>query len=114
MSSAAFINTTPHNIHLYKDGEIIMTYYKSPHPLRLIPAETKTYTIGNVPVVSAPRYVDFEGTLPENAPILVSVPVGHFLTERRIGVFGPDVGPLGVVRNDLGGIIGTKRFVQYS
>ena len=55
---------------------------------------------------------------PENAFIIVSMPVGEFLVAHpelsKWYVFGPDTGPAACVRDGAGKIIGTKRLVFYA
>ena len=115
MSLGDAINCTPHDIHFYKADKSVKTYPAAADPVRLVSAKITGTMIGGVPVITAPKYIETSGALPESGPIFVSVPVGYYLAAQgRTEVFGPDTGPLGVIRDDDGNIIGCKRFVQYS
>ena len=108
------VNTTPHDIHLYKNGEVWKTIPTSPnHELRMTTEQGVVSDLEGFPVTTKPKFLNIEGLMP-NGPILVSMLVGDFLANKRQNVYGPDTGPASVVRSKEGTILGTKLLIKYS
>jgi hypothetical protein len=123
--SAKFINCTPHDIVLYDNNRnVIHTFPKTGVDARLLsdPQRGLPFQHTGVPVFSPQR---FEAVL-MNGPadalpvvgsfVIVSLPVGEYYMRKPAAywVFGPDTGPEGVVRDQRGQIMGTKRLVFYA
>lgn len=117
------VNLTPHDIHVYdrETKKLIKTFKASGTVCRCLsdPVLEMEPLYGKIPVQYAPSFYELEG-LPtdENAPdILVSMPVGEMLRNRKSryngAVYGPNTGE-GAYRNDKGQIIGTFGLVMYS
>ena len=107
-----FINATPHPVVFYKDGKEYLTIPPSKeHALRMKTETHQLPSVDGVPVISAPRFTDVDGDMPDG-PILVSMPVGQFLAAKRKNVYGPDTDK-GAVRDDKGRIIGTTGLILY-
>jgi hypothetical protein len=115
------LNYTPHDINLYDEtGEnIIQTFPRTGKQIRLISGHQDMVNIGlKFPVVECQTFTGIEPfDVPENVHyLLVSMPVGEYYKNSahcQYCILGPDTGPQGVVRDDSGRIVGTKRLVLY-
>lgn len=117
-------NYTPHTIDLYKESKVAYSIPSSGN-IRLEEISRKSEEKWNgIDIYSAPEFNNVFG-IPEallkeegeEMGILVSMPVGNFLSQGnlppRIHIFGPDTGPANGVRNEKGQIIGTKALIRY-
>lgn len=122
------INHTPHAIVVYSGEKIIHTFPPIAPVLRLQEDDAfkwkftalQTEGSSSIPVTGPPVYIGVSHAV--NGNILVSQLVGQYLRDHpetkkdyAIGsVYVPDTGPGGVVRNDKGEIVGTKRLIKYA
>ena len=120
---ATFKNYTPHAITIVKteDGQDICIPSHGCARLRSEPQQ-KLGEIDGVSIVSAQKFfgLDLQHSPDLNndtSPILVSMPVGEFIANNPEvyagSVYGPDTSPTGVVRNEKGEIVGTRRLIRY-
>lgn len=110
-----FHNTTPHNIVLcHQDGTIDYEITPSDkHQLRLREKPRAERIENGIVVVDHPEYDGIDGDIPDG-PIITSMLVGKWLAKKRKHVYGPDMGPKGIVKGTNGRPVGTKRLVKYS
>jgi hypothetical protein len=128
MSKYEFYNCTPHDIVLYEaDGKTVKrTFPKRDFVLRLDQAAPNVAPFQNlgVPVVEPPAFshhgakdmLNANDDITSETLLIVSMVVGDFFANKdsQWWMFGPDTGPDGVVRDEKGQIIGTKRLVFYT
>ena len=116
------LNCTPHDILFINAMGEKLVVPRSNYCIRLTESNQKKYGQHEslrVPIVSTPVYDGMTGA-PEDTTqdIIVSMPVGQEITAGRIqwkgNVFGPDLSPTGVIRDENGRILGTKRLIRYS
>lgn len=117
-------NHTPHDIVLYKDGKVVITIPPSASTLRLTQTQTHETQVvmGNnsITIVSPPQYIGLSDTV--SGDILVSQLVAQWLMDhpdvckfhKIQSIYTPDTSPGGVVRNEKGEIVGTKKFIKYA
>ena len=123
MENTPFIvNLCPHDVVVYSnDKRIISTFKATGQTLRLKEETGKNLQNlgGTIPVVTPTKYIGLDGNYPTGDVILlVSQLVGEYILDNLTtidvkGVYSPDTGPNGVVRDDKGQIIGTKRLKKY-
>lgn len=120
-------NHTPHDIIIYKDGNVVASFPPSTPILRLTQT-TQSHTheiqlvMGNnsITIASPPQYVGLSDAV--SGDILVSQLVAQWLVDHPdvqkfhgiTSIYSPDTGPGGVVRNEKGEIIGTKKLIKYA
>ena len=117
-------NHTPHDIVLYKDGKVVVMFPPRAPVLRLTQTQTHETHIfmgkNTVTVVSPPQYVGLSDAV--SGDILVSQLVAQWLMDHPdvckshgiTSIYTPDTGPGGVVRNEKGEIVGTKKLIKYA
>src|SRR5690606_41465784 len=108
------INFTPHDVVIVNDsGKEIKRYPASGNVARV---NTHAELIGKLDGIQVVRtkYGDVDG-LPDkqsDTVYIVSLVVAQASRGTRTGVYVPDTGPGGVVRDDKGQIIGVRRLMQ--
>lgn len=107
-------NLTPHAITLIPDDRDPVTFPPSGDVARLTEEWPETEVGPYGPEVGPPTYGEVLGVPVGDEPVLVSAFVGPVLARTRKGVYSPDTGPLGAVRNDRGQIVGCRRLVRWS
>lgn len=96
------------------------TYEASGKTVRMITDEDKRQEVvgpDGVPVIEDTNFIGISGLPEDDAPIIVSMIAGKYLKDNADiyegEVYGPDTDVRGVVRDEKGAIIGTKRLVIY-
>jgi len=100
------VNLTPHDIHVWKDGKIVKTFPKSGKVARVRESYKKVRELRGIPIVEL-SYEDVE--VVNEIGKIERLPLD---AARRVDMVAPDTG-VGVVRDDKGRILGTKRFVVF-
>lgn len=128
LSTIIISNTTPHEILLFV-GNNDVKRFKPENGLRLIAEPQQQvvdsiFNINDIPVVTKQNFIGFKWDDPAKVPcknnmvLLVSMPVGEYFAAHpelaEYTIMGPDTGPDGVIRDNAGKIIGTKRFILYA
>ncbi len=121
MNAERYVNCTPHSINVFaSDGKTnVMTFPQSKFIARIeqLPQKEIGRIFAKVPIVDTPAYGQVIGLPDVAGDIIVSMDVAHRLCETRQWSAGkvlvPDTSPDGVVRDDNGQIVGTKRLVKY-
>jgi len=109
------------NIYNKYGTEIIQSIPKEPIPLKVEEDCTETIetTVEGIEIIFSPRYKQLNFEPPNNVDIIVSITVAKHLKKEKaiypnIGhVYTVDYTQEGIVRNNVGGIIGTKRLIRY-
>ena len=125
----SIINLTPHDVVVYDSkGETVLHVFRACGDVARVNSAPQHYVktiVSSVPVFEAQTFTDIQWPKSvlsdqqnELEGVLVSMPVGQQCANNSdesvsFSVYGPDTSPEGVVRNESGQIIGTKRLVQY-
>lgn len=130
MNASTLLNCTPHAITIYDDkGENVITTFPSSGYVARLTSKPQEWVgslqldDGRVVPIYSPQVFqkEVEGLPPleenQRLNIIVSLVVGEHLKAIPFwqgAVYGPDMGKDGVVRNEAGQILGTKRLVLYT
>jgi len=120
MEGVILKNYTPHEITIFADNVPIETFAPEENSIRLVESrKSGTGTFLNIPWVFPAKYVSLIN-LPDDRDcnIIVSALVGQYLKDNMPacfkGVYAPDTGPDGVVRDSsTGRILGVSRLIKY-
>ena len=121
MNAEKYVNCTPHSITIFTaDGKGRLVYIPTSNFVvrveQLPQKEIGHVSDFRIPIVEAPVYGDVTGLPDEATNIIVSLLVAQQLCENKTwpcAIYVPDTSPDGVVRDDNGQIVGTKRLVKY-
>ena len=120
MEGVILKNYTPHEINIFSDYLLVETIAPEENSIRLVESrKSGTGTFLNIPWVFPAKYVSLIN-LPDDRDcnIIVSALVGQYLKDNMPacfkGVYAPDTGPDGVVRDSsTGRILGVSRLIKY-